>query len=166
MAYTDVINRTITALTKSVSKNKTDIHIYLDASGSENKNQWIDMLTAVKELASSLHIKLYLTPFTHQLYETKLVECDEDLDSHVTGGTDIELVFEHILENENCQNETSIVITDFWFLVPKMDNYNFPNLYYANTKLISNEADDAAECFCKDMESVCPEIRERVFYGQ
>lgn len=159
---------------KSVSTQYlSDIHIYLDCSGSISEENYQDSVIMLIKLAKKLNINLYFNSFSHQMSQTAVLKTQNKSVSQiwkefrripkVSGGTDYAQIWDYVNQNAKRRERLSLVITDFEWSPGSLRKEHPKNLYYAP---VSNMNWDRirryAENFSRGMRHIEPGIHQRL----
>lgn len=149
-----------------------DIHFYMDCSGSMSEENHIGVIRMIAEIAAKLGVNLYVTSFSHFLSEDALIPGKNRSASQITemirnlpkvgGGTNFEIVWNHISQSPERSTRMNIIATDFEFS-PHWGAKHSDNTFYAPCDMGNWDAlRHHIKRFTREMQSLDPTIPERI----
>lgn len=125
--------------TRTAKRYYPDIHFYADCSGSITTENFAGITRTVAELASKRGVNIYFTSFSHMLSQDVMIPAANKTPQQiidiinsipkVTGGTNFEIIWDHINESRDRQNRMNIIATDFEFSPHRLAKHS-PNTFY------------------------------------
>lgn len=125
--------------TRSAKQYYPDIHFYADCSGSMTADNFAGITHIIATLASKRKINVYFTSFSHMLSQDVMIKAANKTPQQIIsiinsipkvgGGTDFEIVWDHINESQARQNRMNVIATDFEFW-PSSHATHSPNTFY------------------------------------
>lgn len=160
---------------RGTSTKKTfypDIHFYADCSGSMSVDNFEGIAKTIAMVASKRKVNIYFTSFSHILSQDVLIPAAGKSPSEIMqiirnipkvgGGTNFEIIWDHINESPERSKRCNIIATDFEFYPYKGAKHS-KNTFYApcdmgNWDMVKKSIQD----FTRNMMSIDPSIPGRI----
>ena len=151
----------------------SDIHLYIDRSGSVSEENYQETVIAVIKLAKKLNVDLYVNFFSHFMTTTHQLKVRNRSTAaiwksfqkipKISGGTDFRQVWDYIEASSRRRDELSVIITDFGWTAPALHVKHPKNLYYAPISATNSWQSIAryAMGFARSMRHINPAVHKR-----
>lgn len=156
----------------------TDIHLYVDASGSSYGEKFTSHLVAAVRAAQALGTRLFVSYFTHQLGEDREVMLHDengalmmpkqaaaqffDLPVDVWGGTDFELVWFAVARQNLVEPRLNLVVTDFEWMPGGTAGHLHPDNLWYSANSSADHQQRFTDMFVTNMEEKGYRVQDRI----
>lgn len=149
-----------------------DIHFYADCSGSMTMDNFEGVAKTIAMVAAKRKVNIYFTSFSHMLSQDVLIPAAGKTPEQIMniikgipkvgGGTDFEIIWDHINDSPERQQRCNIIATDFEFY-PHQNAKHSPNTFYVPCDMGDwDTVKGSIEYFTQNMLPIDPAIPGKI----